>query len=684
MSKKVKALDPKLLCTRCNPAQFRFKTTEEIRSDEELIGQERAIEAIQYGLDMNLKGYNIYVMGRPGMGKHTLAKKLVIPKSRLVSDAADWCYVYNYANPLKPKVLNLEPGLGRQLSDDMDTVIDKFHTDFSEHLAENLLINLKQKYTDHNNIISFLDDTLENIMKHTQEFLNKPRDHITLFDQPHLETPPFSRLKVNVFVDNSKTTGRPVIYEDNPIYHNLVGRVENMSINGSLISDFTLVRPGSLHRANHGYLILDAFELLSHHLAWEGLKRALHIEQVRIEPLEQSIEFWSSQTLEPEPIPLNVKIILIGDRDTYHMLCDEQPDFKKLFKVVSDFNNRTSRNNKNNLRLAGIIANIARDDNLKPLNRGATAKIIDFCSRKSEDAEKLSLNMQSLKDLIQQANYWAELSNKKVIDKKSVTQAIDAERKRLNRLQDEIFEDMQRNIISIDTEGKKIGQINALTVVQEGSYEFGQPSRITAVTHVGDGEVINIHREIDLSGSIHSKGVLTLSGFLKKRYAVTEKLSLSASIAFEQLYTVIDGDSASAAELCALLSALSQVPLKQSLAVTGSINQFGDLQAISGVNEKIEGFFELCKERKLTGKQGVIIPEINIKNLMLDDHLIKAVKKKQFHIYPASNVDEVMHLLTDIEPGKRSGNGEFKKDSINYKIEYRLLNYAKFIKRGQG
>lgn len=684
MSKKIKALDPKLLCTRCSPAQFRFKTTEELISDEDMVGQERAIESIQYGLDMNLKGYNIFVMGQPGVGKHTLAKKLVIRKSRLRSAAADWCYVFNYTNPLKPKVLKLQPGVGSQLRDDMDKLIEIFHNDFSVPMAERLIADLKHKYQEHSNIVVYFDDTLANIIKNPQEFTNQTRDHLTLFDQPHIETPPFSRLKINVFVDNSKTIGSPVIYEDNAIYHNLVGRVENMSINGSLISDFTLIKPGSLHRANHGYLILDAYEVLNHHLAWEGLKRALHTEQVRIEPLEQSIEFWSSQTLEPEPIPLDIKIVVIGDRDTYHMLCEEQPDFKELFKVVADFNNKMPRNKKNSQRFAEVIAKIAREENLKPLTPGAVAGILDFSSRNAEDAEKLSLHMHTLKDITQQANYWATLSNKTLIDRISVKKAISTEKKRLNRLQDEVFEDMLRNIIAIDTDGKKIGQINALTVVEEGSYVFGQPSRITAVTHVGDGDVINIQREIDLSGSIHSKGVLTLSGFLKKRYAVTEKLSLSASIAFEQLYTVIDGDSASAAELCALLSALSQVPIKQSLAVTGSINQFGELQAISGVNEKIEGFFRLCKSRNLTGKQGVIIPAINMKNLMLNDELIRAANNNQFHIYPANNVDEVMHLLTDVEPGKQSKNGEFKKDSINYKIEYRLLNYAKFIKKNQG
>ncbi|MDQ2994790.1 MAG: AAA family ATPase, partial [Pseudomonadota bacterium] len=676
-----KPIAVKYLRKRCNPKQFNFSSTDELKIDEDIIGQERAVEAMQFGLDAELQGFNIYVMGPPGVGKHTLTKKLVIRKSRLLSLAQDWCYVYNFVNPLRPKVLKLPPGIGNQIRDDMDQLIETLHISFSEDIAETSIRSLQEKYTAEDNLVAHLEDVLNNIKKNAPDFFNKQREPVTLFDQPHLELPPYSRLKVNVFVDNSKTIGRPVIFEDNPIYHNLTGRVENMSINGSLVSDFTLIRPGSLHRANNGYLVLDVYDVLSQHLAWEGVKRALHSRQIHIQPLEQSIEFWSSQTLDPEPIPLDVKVVLIGDRESYYLLCDEEPDFKDLFKVIADFDIELPRTKSNCLRFAKMISSITKEEGLKPLDRGAVAEVIDYSSRIVEDSEKLSTRLHSIKSIIQQADYIATQENRRIIKDIHIREAIEKHDYRLSRIQEKIYSDIQRNFVSIDTEGTRVGQINSLTVLEEGDYEFGQPSRITATIHVGDGNIIDIQREIDMAGSIYSKGTLILTGYLKGRYALTEKLALSASIAFEQLYDPLEGDSASSSELAALLSSLAHIPIKQYLAVTGSVNQFGEIQAVDGVNAKIEGFYAICKLRGLTGKQGVVIPAVNKVNLMLNDEVVDAASKGLFHIYTVKHIDELMTLLTDIPAGKRDSKGQFTKDSINARIEYALLNYAQCLKR---
>lgn len=677
MKRKIRPLPVKSLSTRCEPRQFSFNSTANLPFDEDIVGQERAIEAIDFGLEMEHKGYNIYVMGPPGMGKHELAKKLVIRKSRLRDTAKDWCYVYNFDNPLKPKVLQLDPGLGQQLKQDMDELIEKLHSDFSESFVHNTMNQLKQRYKKFPKVVHHLDQCLRNIIRNAEDFFRKPKEELVLFDQPHLEVPPFSRLKINVLVDHTHTIGSPVIFEDNPIYHNLIGRVENISITGSLVSDFTLIRPGALHRANHGYLILDAYEVLTHHLAWEGVKRALHTKQVRIEPLERSKEFWSAQTLDPEPIPLDLKVVLVGDRETYYSMCEEEPDFWGLFKVIADFENEIPRNKKNNLRYAKLMGEIARQDKLKPLDKKAVSRVIEYSSRLVEDAEKLSTHVESIKSIIQQADFWAKKENKKTIQREHVILAIKGHRKRLNREQLKVYEDILRNSTLIDTTGTKIGHVNALTIAEVGNYEFGQPCRVTVQVHLGDGELVDIQREVDMSGPIFSKGVLIFSGFLKGRFSNSSKFAIAASIAFEQLYSPIEGDSASAAELCALLSAISEVPVKQSIAVTGSVNQFGEIQSISSANEKIEGFFEICKARKFTGDQGVIIPASNVKNLMLNEEVIAAVRKGLFNVYAAEHIDDIMTILSDLPAGKRTKTGKFAKGSFNHKIELALLRYAK-------
>lgn len=680
MSKTTKPLAIKHLNTRCNPRDFPFTSTKGIHSDEDIVGQERAVAAIQYGLDMHHKGNNIYVMGPPGYGKYSLTETMVIRKSRLRAAAKDWCYVYNFHHPIKPKALELPPGMGRRLQNDMNTLIDVFHTDFSETLARDSINKLKHAYAECEMVVQYLKDVLENVIATKQEFFNKPRTSIMLFDQPHIETPPFSRMKVNLLIDNSKTIGAPVVYEDNPIYHNLIGRVENMSVSGSLVSDFMLIRPGSLHRANHGYLILDVYEVLTHHLAWEGLKRTLHKEEIRIEPLEQSIEFWSSQTLEPEPIPLDIKVILVGDRENYYLMCENEPDFLDLFQVVADFDAFMPRNKTNNLRFAKKLGSIIEEEKLKPFDRCAVCRVIEYSSRLVEDHEKLSTHIHSFKTLIQQADYVSTQAKREITKAEDVTHAIHLEKQRLNRYEMEIHEDIHRDFILIHTSGKKVGQVNALTIICEGDYAFGQPARVTATIYLGDGSVIDIQREVDMCGPIYSRGVLSLSSFLRSRYNRGEKLSLSACITLEQLYSSIHGDSASVAELIALLSAIGHLPVKQSIAMTGAINQLGEIQAVAGVNEKIEGFFGICSERGLRGDQGVIIPRVNVKSLMLDEEVVEAARNKEFFIYAVDTIDEVLTILTDLPAGRRRKNGEFQKGTANQLIELSLQNLASELK----
>jgi len=483
---------------------------------------------------------------------------------------------------------------------------------------------------------------------------------------------------VNVLVDHSQSKGAPVIYEEHPTYNNLIGRIEHLAQMGALVTDFNLIKPGALHRANGGYLILDARQLLPQPYAWDGLKRALRSREVRIEPLGQALSLVSTVSLEPEPIPLDEKVVLIGERLLYYLLYQYDPDFGELFKVEADFNEEMARTSENNLLYARLIGTMARKEELRPFDRGAVARVIERSTRMAGDAEKLSTHMLSIADLLREADYWADVAGNNVVTTDDVQRAIDAQIHRADRLQERVQEQIQRGTILIDTTGERVGQVNGLSVIGLGNFAFGQPSRITARARLGKGEVVDIEREVELGGPIHSKGVLILSGFLGARYAAKRPLSLSASLVFEQSYGGVEGDSASMAELCALLSALAEVPIKQSWAMTGSVNQHGEAQPIGGVNEKIEGFFDVCclQGRGLTGKQGVIIPASNVQHLMLRQDIVEAVEAGQFHVYPVRTVDQAMELLTGIPAGEQDEEGNFPEGSINQRVEARLIELA--------
>ena len=490
------------------------------------------------------------------------------------------------------------------------------------------------------------------------------------------ESAAFRRYQINVMVDRNHLEGAPVIYPDHPTYQELYGRIEHVVEMGTLVTDFTRIKGGALHRANGGYLILDARKLLMEPYAWEGLKRALRAREIRIEAPGQAMSVISTQSLDPEPIPLDVKVIVIGERELYYLLDAQDPDFAELFKVTADFDGEIPRTHENNLMYARILGTMARREGLHPLSAGAVARLCDHSARLAGDAERLSAQMRRLNDLVREANHFAFSRGHDRIEKDDVDSAIDGAMNRVGRLRHIMHEQILRNTVLIDSDGTRVGQVNGLSVLQIGRYPFGKPSRITARLRMGGGRVVDIEREVELGGPLHSKGVLILGAYLGSRYATDRPLSISASIVFEQSYGGVDGDSASSAELYALLSALSDVPIRQGLAVTGSVNQHGEIQAIGGVNEKIEGFYDICAARGLTGEQGVLIPRSNVKHLMMREDVVEAVREGRFNVWAVETIDEGIAILTGTEAGGAAADGSYPPDSINGRVEARLRKFA--------
>ena len=544
-----------------------------------------------------------------------------------------------------------------------------------------LIDDLRRDYADYPAVCSYLNEVQQNVIESMAEFRH-PKEGMSALAALTSELPDFSRFRVNLLVGRDGTEGAPVVYEDHPTYQNLIGRVEHASQLGTLVTNFLLIKPGALHQANGGYLLLDAFKLLTQPFSWEGLKRALSTHEIRIESLGQMYSLVSTVSLEPEPIPLDAKVILLGNRLLYYLLAQYDPDFGELFKVAADFEDEVARSADNDLLYARLIGTLVRRDKLQPFDRGAVARVIEHSARRAEDAEKLSTHMESLADLVREADFWAAQDKREVVTRDDVERAIEAQIKRADRLRDRSHEAILRGILHIDTDGERVGQINGLSVFQLGDFSFAQPSRITANTRLGDGELVDIQREVKLGGSIHSKGVLILSSFLASRYAAEQPLSLAASLVFEQTYGQVEGDSASVAELCALLSSLANAPIRQSLAVTGSVDQFGRVQAIGAVNEKVEGYFDICNQRGLTGSQGVLIPASNVAHLMLRLDVVEAAAAGRFHIYAVATVDEALELLTGIPVGTPDAEG-----SLDQRVAQRLKHLAelrrKFAKKAE-
>lgn len=539
-----------------------------------------------------------------------------------------------------------------------------------------LIEDLKKRHADLEQVRDYLDRVQADIIDHAEEFLAQEEASPFRIEHRATETPSLRRYQVNLLVDHSESSGAPVVYEDSPMYNNLVGDIEHRAQMGALTTDFTLIKPGALHRANGGYLLLDAHKVLLQPYAWEGLKRALFSGEIRIRSLGQIFSIVSTVSLEPEPIPLDVKVVLIGDRMLYYLLQAYDPDFGKLFKVAADFADRVDRSPENDMLYAQMIGTLVRKSKLLPVQRDGVARIIEQSARLVQDSEKLSTHIMNVSDLLTEADYWARKADRQAISRDDVQHAIDMQVRRADRLRERVYEEIQRETILIDTDGEEVGQVNGLSVLDLGNFMFGQPSRITATVRVGEGEVVDIEREVELGGAIHSKGVYILSAFLGARYASNRPLSLSASLVFEQSYGGVEGDSASMAELCALLSALSAVPIRQSVAITGSVNQHGKAQAIGGVNEKIEGFYDVCSARGLTGKQCVLVPASNVKHMMLRDDVQEAARDGRFRVFAYENVDQAVELLTGVPAGEADAEGNYPENSINQRVQARLEELA--------
>lgn len=788
-----KPLAPETLYRRCDLSEFSFESTAELQDLTEMLGQGRAVEAVEFATAIELQGYNLFVLGPPGTGRHSYIQQFLAQTAAAQPVPSEWCYVNNFAQPQKPSALELPAGQGRKLREDIEGLVEEAHTaipaafesedyrtrrqaieeEFKE--AQGKIFEEIQEQGKAHGIgilqtptgIAFaplkddgdvmgpevfnklseedkkriqeetkaLQKDLERAMQTTPQRVRKVRekiraldrevtvfavggliddlvaayrempkvvqylkdlrsdviDNVNIFRKPAgepqsaeaelpgqqpKESPALRRYGVNVVVDHGDATGAPVVFEEHPTYPFLMGRIEHVARLGALLTDFNLIRGGALHRANGGYLVLDVRKVLIQPFAWEGLKQALSSRELRIESLGQAYSLVSTVSLEPEPIPLKVKVVLIGERMLYYLLQALDPEFNNLFKVAADFEDEMARTPENYQSLARLLATVARRESLKHLDRGAVARLIEESARQAGDAEKLSTQIRQLTDILREADYWGTKNGHSIIDADDVQQAVDSRARRRSRIRERFQEEILRDTILIDTTHAKVGQINGLAVMQVGDFMFGRPSRITARLSLGSGKVIDIEREVELGGPIHSKGVLILSNFLAAHYVIDRPLSLSASLVFEQSYGGVEGDSASSAELYALLSALTEAPIKQSFAVTGSVNQFGEVQAIGGVNEKIEGFFDICNARGLTGEQGVLIPVSNVKHLMLRRNVIEAVEANQFHVYPVGTIDQGIELLTGIEAGARDSGGEFPEGSINHRVKARLIDFA--------
>lgn len=567
-----------------------------------------------------------------------------------------------------------------QLSKAQQKELKALERKFTQESVESLIHEIRNKYSDNEKITNYLNALQDDVVRHVKDFLVKAEEMgMPPFIQEYY-MPSFSRYEVNLLISHDNNVNSPVVFEDNPIYQNLIGSIEHISKVGTLITDFTMIKPGALHKANGGYLILHARKLLMQPFAYEELKRALRSKEIRIESLAQQYSFISTTTLEPEPIPLNVKIVLIGERILYYLLYQYDPDFQELFKVNADFEDEIPRSDDNIQLYAKMIGTIAKRDILLPLTPEAVARVIEQSSREVSHSSKVSTHLRTLSDLLKEADYWAKKSNKKVIDADDVNQVLNTRMQRHNRIQMRLYELIDEGTIMINVKGSVVGQINALSYISMGGYSFGVASRITARTRIGKGEIIDIERKVELGGPIHSKGVMILSSYLGSTYSPNMPLSLWASLVFEQSYSFIDGDSASSTELYAILSSLSGLAIKQNIAVTGSVNQFGEIQPIGGVNEKIEGFFDICMRNDPEASYGVIIPDANVKHLMLKEQLQKAVKNGNFAIYAVKTVNEGISILTGVEAGEADTKGNFPPSSVNGLITAKLRELSKISK----
>jgi lon-related putative ATP-dependent protease len=792
----VAPLEPSALYRQCDPAQLGLETTADLDVRDGLIAQDRAIQAVRFGIGIRHAGYNLFALGPSGTGKYALIRSALQERAKHESVPPDWCYVFNFEDAHRPRALRLPPGKGVELKRDMDQLVEDLHraiqgvfesdeyrtrtqaleeeleerqeramgeirelakekdvillqtpTGFTlapvrdgkplgpnefhalsdedrarieedinslqaemrkalhqmplwkkrsdERIEElnremaaaaiqGLVETLCETYGDLAAVVAYLRQVQEDVIANFRHFLpenDKQPPMLGIWIPPAPDGPPWhQRYRINVLLGHDKNGGAPVVYADLPAHHQLVGRIEHRAHLGALETDFTMIRAGALHQANGGYLIVDALKLLMQPFAWETLKRLLQAAEIRIESLAQITSLISTLSLEPEPIPLDVKVVMLGERHIYYLLCELDPEFSELFKVAVDFEDQLVRGPESHLIYTRFIASEVRRAGLRHFDRGAVARVIEQSARLADDNERLTSHMRSIGDLVRESDYWAGADGCETVGAAHVQQAIDAKIARTDRIGRRLREETTRGTILIETDGARVGQVNGLAVMSLGGFAFGHPSRITARVRLGKGELIDIEREVKLGGPIHSKGVLILQGFIAGRYALDHPLSLSASLVFEQSYGGIEGDSASSAELYALLSALADLPIRQSLAVTGSVNQLGEVQAIGGVNEKIEGFFDTCAARGPVEGQGVLIPASNVKHLMLRADVREAVAQGRFAIYPIARIDEGIEILTGTPAGERSSDGRFPDGSVNARVEARLIGFSERLR----
>ena len=782
------------LRNECDPNLINCESTKDLTPLNEIIGQERAVRALKFGLGIKNNGFNMYVAGWPGTGRKSTVRNFVEAQAKIQPIPPDWCYVNNFGNPYEPKAVQLPPGKGMEFRADMKNFIEnvkaalpkafesedyaarreatirelenkrkllidelsveaqregfviqttpiglllipvldgkplseeevlalpqktrdrlqekreKLETEFRSAIRQlidmerqihdalnklnkevalyaigNLLESLDEKYRSFPEVTAYLKAVENDMLDNLQQFIRRggERQEQLPFAMPWMREDPYKRYEVNVVIDNSQTKGAPVVMETNPTYPNLLGRTEKEAQFGALTTDFSMIRGGSIHKANGGYLIIPVEELLQNPFSYDGLKRDLRDGNMTIAEPEERYGFLSVKTLKPQPIPLTAKVILIGNPYLYQMMFELDPDFRELFKIKAEFDTVMDRTEDKEKQYAAWICTLCERENLKHLDGTGVAKIIEYSSRVADDQYKLSTQFAYVADIIREANFYATQENSGFVTGDHIKKAIEEKVYRSKLIQEKIQEMIKRGFFLIDTVQEEVGQVNGLSVMGLGDFAFGNPSRVTASIGLGREGVIDIEREAKMGGPIHTKGVLILSGYLNDKYTRDKPLSLSARLVFEQNYEGVEGDSASSTELYSILSALSGLPIKQTIAVTGSVNQKGEVQAIGGVNEKIEGFFEVCRLQGLTGPQGVMIPESNVQNLMLKEEVVQAVKEGKFNIYSVKTIDEGVEFLTGTKAGERHADGTFEEGTVNYLVDKQLTQMANKLK----
>jgi lon-related putative ATP-dependent protease len=788
-------LAPDQLRRRLDPATLPFRSTEEVTPLEGTIGQPRALDAIEFGLEVGAAGYNLFVAGAPGSGRTATILDYLERAARTRPAPADWVYVFNFAQPDRPNAIRLPAGRGTELAHDMDeflraarreiprafesedyerrrreimteigsrrdeltgeleefanergfamqttpagivtmpivqgrplspddfarlpadvqheieqrseaiqervatTVrqlrqlekeaherVRKLERDVAQFAVGPLFHELHERYADEEEVVAYLKEVEEDLPERLADFRGAGEVELPAF-LAGLQTAErdehLSRYRVNVLIGNGAREGAPVVLERNPTYYNLVGRIDYRAAFGTMVTDFHQIKPGALHRANGGFLVLQILDVIGNPFAWDALKRALLNREVRIENLGEQLSVFPTATLRPEPIPLDLKVVLVGRREVYHILYALDEDFRELFKVKVDFAPEMDWSDEHVVNYAAFVSRRVRETGLRHFDAAAVARVVEYGARLRDHQRKLSTRLLEVADVVTEASFWAGKAGHELVGAEDVEKAIAKREYRSNLVEERVRELIAEGTIKIDTTGERVGQVNGLSVIGLGDYEFGKPSRVTARVALGRGAVQSIEREIELSGPIHSKGFMILSGYLAGTYAQEWPLALAATLTFEQAYEEVEGDSASSTELYALLSALSGLPLRQSIAVTGSVNQHGEVQAVGGVTTKVEGFFAVCKAQGLTGEQGVVIPRANVPHLMLTDEVVDAVREERFHVWAVDVVGEGLELLTGRPAGERGPDGLFPEGTVHRLVEDRLRDYAERLR----